>query len=60
MKYKIITTYGIAAYSQDDIITSIPDISKSKRKVKKLIRKCNKLKLSTEHLLYVVEDFISI
>ncbi len=59
MKYKIITTYGIVAYSQEKIITAIPDISSSKREVKKLIRKCNKLKLSPEQLLDVVEDFIS-
>ncbi|MBQ6846975.1 MAG: hypothetical protein IJO61_07580 [Oscillospiraceae bacterium] len=60
MKYKIITTYGIAVCSKNDIITAIPDISTSKRKLKKLIRKCNKLKLAPEQLSDVVEDFISI
>ena len=58
-------SYGIVAYAnagQDGtttIVASVRDITPDKKRLKKLVDDCNRLELSTVHLLDVVEDFLS-
>ena len=57
-------TYGIVAYDNADIdgsatiISSIPDITSDKEKIRKLVQSCNRLELSVINLSEVVEDFL--
>lgn len=59
------TSYGIAAYMDSEengtatIVTSIHDVTTDKRALDKLVSLCNRLELSTIHLLDVVEDFLA-
>ncbi len=58
------TSYGIVAYVDAEIdgtatiVVSVHDISSEKEKLLELIQTCNRLELSTIHLLDVVEDFL--
>lgn len=58
------TSYGIVALSDPDkdgnatIVASVHDITSDKYAIAALIDDCNRLELSTIHLLDVVEDFI--
>ncbi len=59
------TSYGIAAYAnsaEDEatatIVASVHDISADKQAIAELVLLCNRLELSTVHLLDVVEDFL--
>ena len=58
------TSYGIVALSDPDkdgnatIVASVHDITSDKDAIAALIDDCNRLELSTIHLLDVVEDFI--
>ena len=58
-------SYGIVAYANADqdgtatIVASVRDITSDKKRLKKLVDDCNRLELSTVHLLDVVEDFLS-
>ena len=58
-------SYGIVAYANADqdgtatIVASVRDITSDKKRLKKLVGDCNRLELSTVHLLDVVEDFLS-
>ena len=57
-------SYGIVAYSNADqdgtatIVASVHDITSDKDAIAALVDDCNRLELSTIHLLDVVEDFI--
>ena len=57
-------SYGISAYSDANetgtatIIASVHDITSNRERLARLVDDCNRLKLSTEHLLDVVEDFL--
>ncbi len=59
------TAYGIVAYADAEedgtatILRSVRDITSDKEKLKALVDICNRLKLSTIHLLDVVEDFLA-
>lgn len=59
------TAYGIAAYSdsKDDgtatVIARICDLSWDRERVKQLVKRCNRLRLSPIHLHDVVEDFLA-
>lgn len=59
------TSYGIVAYANAEqdgtatIVASVRDITSDKKRLKKLVDDCNRLKLSTVHLPDVVEDFLS-
>ena len=58
-------SYGIVAYANAEqdgtatIVASVRDITSDKKRLKKLVDDCNRLELSTVHLLDVVEDFLS-
>ena len=58
------TSYGIAAYadSAEDgtatIVASIHDVTTDKQALDELVSLCNRLELSTVHLVDVVEDFL--
>ena len=58
------TSYGIVALSDPDkdgsatIVASVHDITSDKDAIVALVDDCNRLELSTIHLLDVVEDFI--
>ncbi len=58
-------SYGIVAYANAEqtgtatIVASVRDITSDKNRLKKLVDDCNRLELSTVHLLDVVEDFLS-
>lgn len=58
------TSYGIVALSDLDkdgtatIVASVRDITSDKDALATLVDNCNRLELSTIHLLDVVEDFI--
>ena len=59
------TSYGIAAYADSEengtatIVASIHDVTTDKRALNELVSLCNRLELSTIHLLDVVEDFLA-
>ncbi len=58
-------SYGIAAYANADadgtatVFDSVHDITPDKASLEKLVRDCNRLKLSPEHLRDVVDDFLA-
>lgn len=58
-------SYGIVAYANAEqdgtatIVTSVRDVTSDKKRLEKLVDDCNRLELSTVHLLDVVEDFLS-
>ncbi len=58
------TSYGIVAYSNADqdgtktIVASVRDVTSDKAELSELVNDCNRLGLSTIHLLDVVEDFL--
>ena len=58
------TSYGIVALSDPDkdgnatIVASVHDITSDKDAIVALVDDCNRLELSTIHLLDIVEDFI--
>jgi len=58
-------SYGIAAYSNSEsdgtatIVVSIRDISSDKSQISKLVNVCNRLSLSTYHLMDVICDFLA-
>ena len=58
-------SYGIAAYAdaeEDDtatIVASVHDITTDKQALDELVSLCNRLDLSTVHLMDVVEDFLA-
>ncbi len=59
------TAYGIAAYADAEedgtatVLRSVHDITSDREKLKALADTCNRLNLSTIHLLDVVEDFLA-
>lgn len=57
-------SYGISAYADTEeglttVICSVHDVTPDKSRMQELVRKCNRMELSAEHLRDVVEDFIS-
>ena len=58
------TSYGIAAYAESvedgtaTIVVSVHDITTDKQALDELVSLCNRLELSTVHLMDVVEDFL--
>ena len=59
-------TYGIAAYANRDCsalnptaIVSVADITADRHAIADLVKRCNRLRLSTIHLFDVVEDFLA-
>lgn len=59
------TSYGIAAYADSEengtatIVASVHDVTADKQSLDELASLCNRLELSTIHLLDVVEDFLT-
>ena len=55
------TIYGIAAYAdtEKDGVASVHDVTTDKQALDELVSLCNRLELSTVHLLDVVEDFLA-
>ena len=59
-------SYGIAGYADTEkegtatIVVSVRDVTADKEKLTRLIRICNRLKLSACHLRDVVEDFLAV
>ena len=59
------TSYGIAAYADADedgtatIVASVHDVTTDKQAIDELVSLCNRLDLSTVHLIDVVEDFLA-
>lgn len=59
------TSYGIVAYSNADkdgsktIVASVRDVTSDKSSLTELVNDCNRLRLSTVHLIDVVEDFLA-
>ena len=59
------TSYGIAAYADSTeegtttVVASIHDITTDKQALAGFVALCNRLELSTVHLLDVVEDFLA-
>lgn len=59
------TSYGIAAYADSEengiatIVASVHDVTTDKQALDELASLCNRLELSTIHLLDVVEDFLA-
>ncbi len=59
------TSYGIAAYADSEengtatIVASVHDVTADKQSLDELASLCNRLELSTIHLLDVVEDFLA-
>ena len=59
------TSYGIAAYAdstEDDtatIVASVHDVTTDKQALAELASLCNRLEISTIHLMDVVEDFLA-
>lgn len=57
-------SYGIVAYFSPKqcgtatVIDSVHDITSDKERLSELVKKCNRLELSTIHLHDVVEDFL--
>lgn len=58
-------SYGIAAYSDfladgtATIVAFVHDITADKQALAELVALCNRLELSTVHLMDVVEDFLA-
>ena len=56
-------SYGIVSYGTGDdsstLIASVHDVSTNVKKLTALVKKCNRLALSPEHLQDVVADFIT-
>ena len=58
-------SYGIAAYadSAEDgtatVVASVHDVTSNKQALDELVSLCNRLELSTVHLMDVVEDFLA-
>lgn len=58
-------SYGIAMYSsakkgkEASLVDSIHDITSDKKKLEKLVADCNRLQLSSVHIVDVVEDFLA-
>ena len=59
------TIYGIAAYADAEkdgaatILASVHDVTTDKQALDELVSLCNRLELSSVHLLDVVEDFLA-
>ena len=59
------TSYGIAAYADDvengtaTIVAFVHDVTTDKQALVELVSLCNRLELSTIHLMDVVEDFLT-
>lgn len=59
------TSYGIAAYADSakdgtaTIVASVHDVTDNKQALAELVSFCNRLELSTIHLMDVVEDFLA-
>ena len=59
------TSYGIAAYTDSEadgtatIVASVHDVTDNKQALVELVSLCNRLELSTIHLMDVVEDFLA-
>ncbi len=59
------TSYGIAAYADADIdstatiLAIVNDITDDRSKLIQLVELCNRLELSPDHLIDVVESFIA-
>ena len=59
------TSYGIAAYADSEadgtatIVASVHDVTDNKQALVELVSLCNRLELSTIHLMDVVEDFLA-
>jgi len=51
--------YGIAVKDRNVVIKSVPDICSSHKAVKKLCNMCNRLKLDSEQLDDVIQDFLA-
>ena len=58
-------SYGIAAYADAEeegtatIVASVHDVTTDKQALDELVSLCNRLELSTVHLMDVVEDFLA-
>ena len=57
-------SYGIVMYSSAQngkvsLMNSIHDITSNKKKLEKLVADCNRLQLSSVHIVDVVEDFLA-
>lgn len=58
-------SYGIAAYADAEedgtatIVVSVHDVTTDKQALDDLVSLCNRLELSTVHLMDVVEDFLA-
>ena len=58
------TSYGITAYAESEesdtatIVASVHDITADKQALIELVSICNRLELSTVHLMDMVEDFL--
>lgn len=58
-------SYGIAAYAHAEedgtavIAASVHDVTTDKQVLAELVALCNRLELSTVHLMDVVEDFLA-
>lgn len=56
-------SYGVAVYSNSVsdgtacIVASVHDITSDAKKASELVRRCNDLQLSADHLEDVIEDF---
>ena len=59
------TSYGIAAYADAEedgtatIVASVHDVTSDKQALDELVSLCNRLELSTVHLMDIVEDFLA-
>ena len=59
------TSYGIAAYADSEkdgtatIVASVHDVTTDKQALDELVSLCNRLELSTVHLMDVVKDFLA-
>ena len=57
-EYGVYETYGVAAYLDDKLIRSVGDISLSREKVERLVRRFNEEQLSPAQLDEVIECFL--
>lgn len=59
------TSYGVAAYADPEkvgtamIVAYVRDVTEDKQALAELVSRCNRLELSTVHLMDVVEDFLA-
>lgn len=59
------TSYGVAVYADSEevgtamIVACVRDVTEDKQALAELVSFCNRLELSTVHLMDVVEDFLA-